>query len=54
MDGADDRRFAKFKAIDKDGICLVGELLDNGSVMVNKGENLRILFLIAQSPAAST
>eukprot|EP00590_Aulacoseira_subarctica_P012306 CAMPEP_0172419888 /NCGR_PEP_ID=MMETSP1064-20121228/6276_1 /TAXON_ID=202472 /ORGANISM="Aulacoseira subarctica , Strain CCAP 1002/5" /LENGTH=1336 /DNA_ID=CAMNT_0013159575 /DNA_START=27 /DNA_END=4037 /DNA_ORIENTATION=+ len=36
VDGADDRRFAKFKAIDKDGICLVGELLDNGSLMVNK------------------
>lgn len=38
MDGADDKRFARFRAIDKDGICLVGEPLDNGSVMVNKGQ----------------
>ncbi len=36
-DGTDDKRFAKFRAIDKDGICLVGEPLDSGTIMVNKG-----------------
>ena len=35
-DGVDDKRFARYRAIDKDGICLVGELMDNGSIMVNK------------------
>jgi DNA-directed RNA polymerase III subunit RPC2 len=35
-DGEHDKRFKKFQAIDDDGICRVGELLDNGSVMVNK------------------
>jgi DNA-directed RNA polymerase III subunit RPC2 len=35
-DGAEDRRFQKFRAIDRDGICMIGERLDNGSVMVNK------------------
>jgi hypothetical protein len=38
VDGTDDKRFAKFRAIDKDGICLVGEPLDNGTIMVNKGK----------------
>jgi len=35
-DGEDDKRFSKYKAIDKDGICRVGEELENGSLMVNK------------------
>ena len=35
-DGENDKRYAKFKAIDDDGICLVGESMDNSSVMVNK------------------
>jgi DNA-directed RNA polymerase III subunit RPC2 len=35
-DGEDDKRFARYRAIDKDGICLVGEELKNGSIMVNK------------------
>lgn len=35
-DGEDDKRFARYKAIDKDGICLVGEPMDSGSIMVNK------------------
>lgn len=35
-DGEQDKRFIKYKAIDKDGICRVGELLDSGSMMVNK------------------
>jgi DNA-directed RNA polymerase III subunit RPC2 len=35
-DGELDKRHKKFQAIDDDGICRVGELLENGSVMVNK------------------
>eukprot|EP00986_Skeletonema_menzelii_P010588 scaffold5213_cov143-Skeletonema_menzelii.AAC.1 len=35
-DGEDDKRYAKYRGIDKDGLCMVGELLDNGTVMVNK------------------
>jgi DNA-directed RNA polymerase III subunit RPC2 len=35
-DGEADKRYKKFQAIDEDGICRVGELLENGSVMVNK------------------
>lgn len=35
-DGEADKRFLKYKAIDKDGICRVGEPLDNGCYMVNK------------------
>lgn len=35
-DGSRDKRYQKYRAIDKDGICLVGELLDNGCYMVNK------------------
>jgi len=36
MDGEEDKRFARYRAIDKDGICLVGEKMDNSSIMVNK------------------
>ena len=35
-DGEADKRYHKFKAIDKDGICRVGEQLDSGCYMVNK------------------
>ena len=35
-DGENDKRFARYRAIDRDGICMVGEELDNGSIMVNK------------------
>lgn len=35
-DGLDDKRYARYGAIDKDGICMVGECLTNGSIMVNK------------------
>ena len=35
-DGEKDKRFARFKAVDKDGLCNVGELLENGTVIVNK------------------
>lgn len=35
-DGEKDKRFAKFKPVDEDGICLVGEKVCGGSVMVNK------------------
>lgn len=35
-DGVDDKRYKKYSAIDRDGICCVGEKLDNGSYMVNK------------------
>ena len=35
-DGEDDKRYARYKAIDQDGICMVGEKIENGSMMVNK------------------
>ncbi len=35
-DGEEDKRYARYRAIDKDGICLPGEPMDNGSIMVNK------------------
>lgn len=35
-DGEADKRYLKYKAIDKDGICRVGEPLDSGCYMVNK------------------
>ncbi|CAB9507491.1 polymerase II subunit RPB2 [Seminavis robusta] len=35
-DGENDKRFLKYQAIDKDGICRVGEFMDSGSIMVNK------------------
>jgi len=34
--GETDKRFIKFSAISKDGICQPGEKLENGTVMVNK------------------
>jgi DNA-directed RNA polymerase III subunit RPC2 len=34
--GEEDSRYKRYQGIDDDGICLVGELMDNGSVMVNK------------------
>ena len=36
VDGENDKRYQKYQAVDKDGICRVGEHLKNGSVMVNK------------------
>jgi hypothetical protein len=35
-DGEEDKRYARYRAVDKDGLCMVGELLDNGTVMINK------------------
>jgi len=35
-DGEEDARYQRFKALDKDGICMVGEQLENGQTMVNK------------------
>lgn len=35
-DGEQDKRYQKYQAIDKDGLCRVGEVLESGSVMVNK------------------
>jgi len=35
-DGEEDKRYTKYQAIDKDGICRVGEFMESGSVMVNK------------------
>jgi DNA-directed RNA polymerase III subunit RPC2 len=32
----EDKRYKKFQALDKDGICLPGEKVDSGSIMVNK------------------
>lgn len=34
--GVNDKKFKKFRALDPDGICAVGELLQDGSIMVNK------------------
>ena len=34
--GEEDKRYKKYSAIDLDGLCKVGELLESGSVMVNK------------------
>ena len=34
--GEEDKRYARYKAIDQDGICMVGEKIDSGTVMVNK------------------
>lgn len=36
VDGESDKRYQKYQAIDKDGICRVGELLESGYVMCNK------------------
>lgn len=35
-DGEDDKRYKRFRAIDQDGICMVGEKIESGSIMVNK------------------
>ena len=35
-DGEEDKRYARYRAVDKDGLCMVGEKLDNGTIMVNK------------------
>eukprot|EP00532_Pseudo-nitzschia_australis_P009769 CAMPEP_0168242180 /NCGR_PEP_ID=MMETSP0140_2-20121125/23258_1 /TAXON_ID=44445 /ORGANISM="Pseudo-nitzschia australis, Strain 10249 10 AB" /LENGTH=1278 /DNA_ID=CAMNT_0008177215 /DNA_START=92 /DNA_END=3928 /DNA_ORIENTATION=- len=35
-DGEDDKRYARYRAIDQDGICMVGEKMEGGSIMVNK------------------
>jgi DNA-directed RNA polymerase III subunit RPC2 len=34
--GEDDKRYARYKAIDQDGICMVGEKIESGTIMVNK------------------
>lgn len=34
--GKDDPRYSRYKAIDEDGICMVGEKVENGTIMVNK------------------
>jgi DNA-directed RNA polymerase III subunit RPC2 len=36
QDGEDDKRFQRYRAVDDDGICRVGEKLESGSIMVNK------------------
>jgi len=36
LHGADDKRYQRYRALDMDGICLVGEKLDGGCLMVNK------------------
>ena len=35
-DGEDDKRYGRYKAIDQDGICMVGEKIESGTIMVNK------------------
>lgn len=35
-DGENDKRYQRYKAIDNDGICMVGETMDSGSILVNK------------------
>lgn len=34
--GEQDPRYCRYRAVDKDGLCLVGELMENGTVIVNK------------------
>ncbi|KAG7361394.1 DNA-directed RNA polymerase subunit B [Nitzschia inconspicua] len=34
--GEEDKRYARYTAIDDDGICMVGEKVENGTIMVNK------------------
>jgi len=41
-DGEEDKRYARYRAVDKDGLCMVGELLDNGTIMVNKECEYRV------------
>mmetsp|Transcript_19096 Transcript_19096/g.26877 ORF Transcript_19096/g.26877 Transcript_19096/m.26877 type:complete len:1397 (+) Transcript_19096:48-4238(+) len=61
-DGIDDSRYARYRALDRDGICMVGELMDNSSIMVNKESptdtstsiNTPIAVGIAGSAAMST
>jgi DNA-directed RNA polymerase III subunit RPC2 len=36
VDGEDDKRYTRYKPIDQDGICMVGEKIENGYMMVNK------------------
>lgn len=45
-DGEEDKRYARYRAVDKDGLCMVGELLDNGTVMVNKECESRMCCLL--------
>jgi len=35
-DGEDDKRYARYKSIDQDGICMVGGKIESGHIMVNK------------------
>jgi len=51
--GEDDFRYQRFKALDKDGICMVGEMLDNGSIMVNKESPVDTSMAIAGSEFGS-
>ena len=41
-DGGEHKRDARYRAVDKDGLCMVGELLDNGTIMVNKECEYRV------------
>eukprot|EP00956_Cyclotella_meneghiniana_P004820 scaffold5975_cov64-Cyclotella_meneghiniana.AAC.8 len=34
--GEQDPRYCRYRAVDKDGLCLVGELMENGTIIVNK------------------
>ena len=31
-DGGEHKRDARYRAVDKDGLCMVGKLLDNGTI----------------------
>jgi DNA-directed RNA polymerase III subunit RPC2 len=35
-DGKNDKRYAKYRAIDQDGVCMLGEKIENGTILVNK------------------
>jgi DNA-directed RNA polymerase III subunit RPC2 len=35
-DGEEDKRYQRFKAIDDDGICMVGEKIESGFILVDK------------------
>lgn len=41
-DGENDNRYKRFKALDKDGICMPGEEIRSGAILVNKEQPLAL------------
>jgi len=42
-EGAEDARYQRYRALDKDGICMVGEEVASGAVLVNKESPINVL-----------